>query len=306
VGIYTRRVSLIPAPFEEALALHVDGRSTLLAHGVTTAYWSYGPAQASTVIYFVHGFRGDHHGLESFASELGDEYRCIIPDLPGFGESTDFVDTASIANYAAWLTDFIERTRANRRVILVGHSFGSIVVAAALSQGLRVDSRVLINPIAKNALAGPRGIMTRLAVFYYWLSSVLPERVGFALLRSSVIVRVMSNTMAKTQDPDLRAWIHDQHDHYFSHFGSRKAVLQAFRASVSSDVSSYANALHDPILLLVGDRDDITDIETQMRFADSLPSATIVVAAGVGHLVHYEAYQWASDEIRRYITKGVM
>jgi pimeloyl-ACP methyl ester carboxylesterase len=38
----------------------------------------------------IHGFRGDHHGLQLFADALP-EYRVIIPDLPGFrGER--FVD----------------------------------------------------------------------------------------------------------------------------------------------------------------------------------------------------------------------
>ena len=32
--------------------------------GGTTAYWVYGPADAETTIIAVHGFRGEHHGLE--------------------------------------------------------------------------------------------------------------------------------------------------------------------------------------------------------------------------------------------------
>ena len=87
--------------------------------------------------------------------------------------------------------------------------------------------------------------MTRLAVLYY--------RLGRGAARASsasrccatgAIVRVMSVTMAKTDDPALRRWIHDQHDRYFSAFGDRDVVLEAFRASVSHDVSEFAAAHH--------------------------------------------------------------
>ena len=36
----------------------------------------------------VHGYRGDHHGLEPVIAAAADGVRIISPDLPGFGEST--------------------------------------------------------------------------------------------------------------------------------------------------------------------------------------------------------------------------
>lgn len=297
-------MTMLPAPFETRLSDIEQERKAAVVDGVETAYWLYGSQNASELIVMVHGFRGDHHGLESFASELADQMLCVIPDLPGFGESADFPSAASINNYATWLASFVAYLGHKGRVIILGHSFGSIVVAAALAQGLIADDVVLVNPIAKNALQGPRGIMTRLAVFYYWLAAVLPNRLGFALLRSRSIVRVMSATMAKTRDKDLRAWIHDQHDRYFSHFHSRKAVLQAFRTSVGTDVSQFQAALQRPILLLVSELDDITDLETQMEFASRLPECEIHTVGGVGHLIHYEAYEWASSLILKYVSRG--
>ena len=106
-----------------------------------------------------------------------------------------------------------------------------------MARGLAPERLVLVNPIGAPALEGPRGVMTRLAVLYYRTAAALPERAGFALLRNGAIVRVMSVTMAKTRSKSLRRWIHDQHDRYFSAFGDRDAVLEAFRASVSHDVS---------------------------------------------------------------------
>src|SRR5690606_28050137 len=99
-----------------------------------------------------------------------------------------------------------------------GHSFGSIVTSAAVAGGLETPQLILVNPIGAPALEGPKGVMTRLAVFYYAMGARLPEKLGTALLRNRAIVRIMSVTMAKTKDAELRRFIHDQHDTYFSLF----------------------------------------------------------------------------------------
>lgn len=278
-------------------------RSSLVVDGVETVYWSYGNAKSSPDILMVHGFRGDHHGLEPIVACLGSELNVVIPDVPGFGESSDLVSPANINSFIAWLLSFAREIHATEQTLILGHSFGSIVVAGALSQGFAKNKAVLINPIAANALQGPRGVLTKLAVLYYKLAAALPERAGFALLKNSLIVRIMSMTMAKTKEPDLRAWIHDQHDQYFSHFTSRSGVLAAFETSVSSDVSSYAEDIDQDVLLLVAELDDITALPQQLVLNELLPHSQIKIVGGVGHLVHYEAPEFAAENIRHFIGR---
>lgn len=290
------------SPFDAALSKIPTLPLQVEVAGVSTAYWVYEPVGATRTIVMVHGFRGDHHGLEPLVAEMPDAVRVIIPDLPGFGVSSDFDGPATIDMYAEWLIEFMAAVAPERDTFVVGHSFGSIVVAAAIAAGLSSRSAALINPIAANALQGPRGIMTRLAVFYYQLAAWLPEKLGFALLRNGVIVRIMSVTMAKTKNPDLRAWIHDQHDRYFSHFNTREGVLSAFRTSVGTEVSMFIEALTLPLLLIVAERDDITALPQQMQLHERLPQSEIVVVPEVGHLVHYEAPDFAATAISRFMV----
>ena len=184
---------------------------------------------------------------------------------------------------------------------LLGHSFGSIVTSAAVAAGLAPDRLILLNPIGAPALEGPRAIMTRLAVGYYRAAAALPERAGFALLRNGAIVRVMSVTMAKTRDPELRRFIHDQHDRYFSAFDDRDAVLQAFEASVGHDVREYAPAISTPTLLVVAEEDDVTPLEAQYRLRPLFEDATLAVIPDVGHLIHYETPGEAAGHIRVFV-----
>lgn len=268
--------------------------------GAPTVYWVYGPADAATTIVAVHGFRGEHHGLEPVVAHL-DGVRVISPDLPGFGETPPIPGARhDLRTYAEWLRAFAGVVAPGS--VILGHSFGSIVVAAAVADGLETPRVILVNPIGAPALEGPRGILTRLAVFYYWSGARLPKPIGDALLRNGAIVRVMSVSMAKTRDADLRRFIHDQHDTYFSRFADRDVLHDAFVASVSHDVREFAPAIAQPTLLIAAQKDDITPIEAERHLATLFPDAALVEIPEVGHLIHYETPGVAAAAVTRFLT----
>jgi pimeloyl-ACP methyl ester carboxylesterase len=293
----------VESPYADQLdRIPVQERS-LIVDGAETRFWDYGDEAASTTIVMVHGFRGDHHGLEPVVAQLSG-FRIIAPDLPGFGSSAPFPDgTHSVEGYAAWLGRFLEELHLSGRVVLLGHSFGSIVSSAAVAGGLRPDDLVLINPIAAPALQGPRGVLTRLAVFYYWASAKLPKRLGFAFLRNKGVVRIMSVAMSKTKDPVLRRWIHAQHDQYFSAFADREVVLESFTASVSHDVSEYADRIPSRTLLIAAERDDITPVAAQFALAKRFADAQLHVIPAVGHLIHYEEPHNAAERLTAFLAE---
>lgn len=275
-------------------------RHEVAVAGGTTAYWVYGPADAPTTLIAVHGFRGEHHGLEPVVAHLP-EVRVVSPDLPGFGETPPLPGTRhDLDAYAGWLREFAAAVAPG--AVILGHSFGSIVVSAAVAGGLPTPRVVLVNPIGAPALEGPRGLLTRLAVFYYWAGARLPEPVGEALLRNGLIVRVMSESMAKTKDASLRRFIHDQHDTYFSRFADRGVLHDAFLASVSHDVREFAPHIAQPTLLVAAVRDDITPIEAERHLATLFPAAQLVEIPDVGHLIHYETPAPAAEAIRRFLA----
>ncbi|WP_223690560.1 alpha/beta fold hydrolase [Leifsonia poae] len=300
------------SPYAEALDRVPVRPSVIAVLGGRTRYWDYGDRDADTTIVLVHGFRGDHHGLEPVVANLRG-VRLISPDLPGFGESDPLGEAKhDIDGYARWLRAFVNELDLHGRFVILGHSFGSIVVSATLagrgapeSQGAKSfdpAAVILVNPIGQPALEGPRGVFTRLAIFYYWLGAALPERLGFWLLRNGLIVRVMSITMAKTKQKSLRRWIHDQHDRYFSAFSDRRVVLEAFKASVSHDVSEFAARIPEHTLLIAAEKDDITPLSAQHRLQKLFPDAQLLVIPGVGHLIHYETPVEAARAIEAFLS----
>lgn len=279
-----------------------DGRENVTSvDGTTTHWWEYAADSGSATLVLIHGFRGDHHGLQSFADALS-EFRVIIPDIPAFGSSSAWSDRpVTIDNYGQWLREFLAVTSTEKAVV-VGHSFGSIVVANAL-RGKRKNPIILINPISQRALSGPKRITATIASLWYAIGGALPERWGVAWLGNPLFVRVMSEMLAKTPNAELRAWIHDQHARYFSVYSDRKSLLEAFAVSTSATVADYAREVTAPVLLVAADQDDITPLVAQRAICDEFPDAELHVLSGVGHLVHYERPIETAQAIRGFLAR---
>ncbi|MEO3933376.1 alpha/beta hydrolase [Micrococcaceae bacterium Sec7.4] len=297
-----------PSPTTPLFSAGLEARThaaEVVLDGTRAAYWSYEPVQVTPetrTILVVHGFRGDHHGLLRVADQLPD-MRLIMPDLPGFGSSAAFTDAEhSVERYGRFIADFMKALDLGPDTVLLGHSFGSIVAShyVAAHPGT-VSELILVNPIAAPALEGPKGLMTKLAVLYYEAAARLPRRLGQGLLRSQLIVRVMSETMAKTRDKQLRRFVHDQHSSYFSAFADRESLLEAFKASVGSNVAEVARSLTLPVLLIAGEKDEIATLPDQHTLLALLPDARLDVIPGVGHLIHYETPEPAAGFIRRFL-----
>lgn len=289
----------IESPYAALLDALPQRRYDAVVDGTRSAVFEYGDPAAPPLV-LVHGFRGDHHGLEPIVAHLPG-MRTIVPDLPGFGES-DALPHATIDAYAAWLRALVAVVAPGAAVL--GHSFGSIVVAHAAAGGLEAPRIVLVNPIATPALEGGDRLGSLLALGYYRAAAALPERAGLALLGAPPIVRGMSAFMAKTRDRQLQRWIHDQHDRYFSRYASRRSVLEAFDASIRHTVGEVAHRIPQPVQLIAADRDDITPIAEQHRLRTRFRDARLSVLHGVGHLVHYEQPREAAAIIRRFLAEA--
>lgn len=289
----------VAAPFAEALARVPVRVHELDVLGSQTRYWDYGPEDRAVDLVLVHGYRGDHHGLEPVVAALPG-LRIVSPDLPGFGGSTAMPEREhTIPAYAEWLESFLT-TGGLSGTPLLGHSFGTIVVAHAIAAGTLSPKTVLVNPIASDPM---RGVLPQLTRLFYRAGTALPERAGRALLGSPVIVRFMSMTLAKTPDRELRRWIHEEHDRYFSDFSDRATLAEGFEASLSTDVSVVADALSMPTLIIAGEDDMVAPVDAARRLASRLPDVRYVELAGVGHLVHYERPAEAAEAIRAFLEE---
>lgn len=248
----------------------------------------------------IHGFRGTHHGLLLIANQLKN-HRLVIPDLPGFGKG-ETMETYDLDNYVLWLHRYIKALQLKEPPILLGHSFGSIICAAYAKKYPKTIKRlVLVNPIGAPALEGPQKVMTKLAILYYNIGARLPKKTAYKWLSAQTIVKVMSVTLAKTHDKQLRAYIHHQHRQHFSRFHSAQSVLEGFKTSVSHTVRDFAPKIPTQTLLIAGSLDDITPLGDQYALVKLFPKATLKVINDVGHLTHYETPEQVAKYVQAFI-----
>ena len=303
-------------------------------HGSRVSTWTYpalGPCRG--VILAVHGFRGDHHGLARIVGQLPG-YAIIVPDLPGFGSSTPFGADESpdaapdaalvsgvsgtgaplaasaadaprhdVAGYGEVVGALREQLGLGPETILLGHSFGTIVAATYLARHPGTFAGlVLINPICEPALEGSQAAMSRAAGAYYAAGERLPAPLGEALLRSRFITDVMSLAMLKSRDPAMRAYVFDQHRRYFSRFTSRATLREAYASSITATVRDVAARINEPVLLVVGEQDELGSVKAQRALARIFPRASMRVIADVGHLIHYEKPAEAASLIEDFLA----
>ena len=275
-------------------------RRSVELDGSLCVYYEYpSVGNSDLTLVMIHGYRGNHRGLQAIAAGLS-KYRVIIPDLPGFGQSAPLTVTHSIQAFSDWLRGFLELLQLDNKANLMGHSFGSLVVGFYATQH-SPRSISLVNPVSSPALEGPRAALTNLTKVYYSVAAALPKGIGQWLLRSKITVMVMSVVMAKTKNKVLRRWIHQQHLSNFSDFATVEVATEGYEASISTDLSTLAPMISSPVLVVAATLDDITDIESQRRVSNLYPNATYREIQGVGHLVHYEAPDQAASFIKEFL-----
>ena len=262
--------------------------------------WTTGTTSQRQPLLFIHGFRGDHHGLQFIAENVRGR-QSFIPDLPGFGQTPPLPGKQTLETYTSFvrgLADWIKE-KTGQQPVLVGHSFGSIVAAHAAAAAERArgaaivgaeggNPLVLINPIVSLPDRGPGRLLTVAVDNYYRIAESAPEKIGNFLLKNRPTVRLMSEAMATSRDRDTRRFIHDQHQQHFSSFSDRKSLADAYRVSTHHTVREVEKQLTMPVLVISGRADAIAPPRATRVFVKRLPNVEHHEFPRVGHLVHYE------------------
>ncbi|MEP7185230.1 MAG: alpha/beta fold hydrolase [Rhodanobacter sp.] len=122
---------LMQANFKrEAMAAHLE------THSVQTgdSRWVYYEGGKGPTIVLLHGFASDREVWLQVAKLLTPHFHLIIPDLPGWGDSSrDANASYNIDAQAARLDGFVQ-TLGLQRFVLVGHSMGGAIAGVYASE----------------------------------------------------------------------------------------------------------------------------------------------------------------------------
>jgi len=89
--------------------------------------------EGDTTLLFIHGWNLDHTFWKFQVDAFEDTYRCVVPDLPGYGASGKSRSDWSMAAYGSDIVRIIKDLRLTN-VILVAHSMGGTIALEAFTQ----------------------------------------------------------------------------------------------------------------------------------------------------------------------------
>ncbi len=251
-----------------------------------------GPRDGPAVL-LVHGFASSLHTWEAWQGLLGDRFRLIAMDLPGFGlTGPDPTGAYSDERSIAVLDALLDRLGVARVAAVVGSSMGGrIAWRFAAARPDRLERLVLMAPDGFASFGREYG---RAPERLPWLMRLLPYTAPKPLLR-----RTMRNAYAREES--LSDEVVERYHAMLLAPGIRRAILDRSLQTVLLPPEPILATIRTPTLLLWGELDRAVPVRHAEDYLRALPDARVVVLDGVGHVPMEEAPEASAAALRTFL-----
>lgn len=246
-------------------------------------------------LILIHGLLSSLHTWDGWTRQLGQQYRVIRLDLPGFGLTGPWIRRDSPYTRDAlvgFLREFLDQLKVDK-CVLAGHSLGGwIAWEFACAYPDRVGKLILVSPAGYD-LAKPPWIV-RLAR--------LP---GIRALICKIMPRALTRIFVKSAygNPKLvTPGTISRHHELFLRSGNREAFFRMIRQPLVA-ATERLRSLRIPTFLLWGDRDRWISIKNARRFMKEMTYATLKTYSGAGHLLAEELPQETGSDVVRFLRE---
>jgi pimeloyl-ACP methyl ester carboxylesterase len=245
--------------------------------------WGSGPP-----LLFVHGLGDIAKGFVPAISMLAAHFRCIAYDLPTGRGDRARLNRYSHSDLVADVFSLLDHLSAPQAYVLGTSLGGTIALGAMRAQPERIPRAILVGSFARRALARREVLLVRLASF--WPGSIrhLPFREPFH-----------KAAYGPRSDDRNGLW-----NFYFENTGVPPIRALARRALIvnSLDLRSILSEIHQPVLMICGDRDVVVNQACEDVLLRGLPNAARVELVDSGHMSHYSHAPAIAELVRHFLT----
>ena len=272
--------------------------ATVLGHEI--AYLDSG--QGEQTLLMVHGNPVSAHVYTRLIGRLSSRYRCVAPDLLGFGQSdkpsqeTDY----SLPKHIEIMAEFVQMLGL-RELALVVHDWGGpIGLGAALRDKGRYTHLVILNTLTE----APMKIRPR-----YWLPF-------HALLRMKRLADYLVKDLNLFQRRGVAIMEEADQAVYFkaNHNATTRAGIAAFPRMIPfhhghrnyplvRDILVEVEEWDIPALVLFSDRDSVFSAEQGERLAHRMKNGQFRLVAGPRHFLQYEQPHEVASAIKNFLQQ---
>jgi 3-oxoadipate enol-lactonase len=236
-------------------------------------------------LVFLHYFGGSSRAWSGVVGRLVAEYRCVAPDLRGFGDSEAPATGYTIRDSADDIAALVHAL-ALTRYVLVGHSMGgkiALAFAARRPPGLR--SLVLIAPSPPTPEPMPESEREHLLASYG--ARAAAEETARKITARALTAPARAEIVADTLRSSRPAWVS------WLERGSRE------------DITALMPSVSVPLLVVASDSDPVLPARLLEReIVRRIIGARIAVLENVGHLMPIEAPEAIAAMIRESLHEN--
>jgi 4,5:9,10-diseco-3-hydroxy-5,9,17-trioxoandrosta-1(10),2-diene-4-oate hydrolase len=258
-------------------------------------------AGSGAPVVLLHGGGPGASGVSNYARNiepLAENFRVIVPDMPGYGRSSKGVDPSDPFGYLARHIRGMLDQLGIERAHLVGNSYGgSCALRLALDTPNRVDKLVLMGPGGVGTSRGlPTAGLKKLLSYYGGDGPSLDKlrtfiRTYLVYDASAVPESLIESRYASSIDPDVVANPPLQ----------RPAGLGAlWRMDFTRD--RRLPSLQTPTLVIWGRDDKVNKPSGAAMLCKRMPNADVIITANTGHWVQWERADFFNAVTTTFLT----
>ena len=252
---------------------------TVTIDGMQINYQSTGAGQP---LLFLHGWGSSSEAFNRMARPLAARFRCIAPDLPGFGKSDMLPRPFTLQDYCDVVKKFIDALGL-RDPVMIGHSNGGRILLKWLGRGdcpLRVKKLVLIDAA---------GIKPRYGAGYY--GKVYTYKLAKKILQLPGVRHLFPDAVERLRG---RAGSADYRS-------ASPMMKQCMNLALAEDMSAYLPKIQASTLLIWGENDTATPLADGQKMEKLIPDAGLVVLKGAGHFSFAERWGQCSRVLDAFL-----
>lgn len=258
--------------------------------------------EGSQTLLMVHGNPVSSHVYARVIDRLSASFRCVAPDLLGFGQSDKPAAESAytLPRHIRIVREFV-RTLDLRDLVLVVHDWGGpIGVGAALSERRRYTRLVILNTLTEAPMKIPRR---------YWV----PFHVLLRMRRLAEYLVKDLNLFQKIAVSDMAK--SDQNVYFQANDSpAARAGIAAFPTMIPYNrahpnyplLQSILTDLETwdlPALVLFSDQDNIFSADQGEELAVQMQNATFQLIDGAGHYLQYEQPKTTARAIDTFLNE---
>lgn len=273
----------------------------IIIDGHRIHYVDEGPREATTLL-FVHPGAGWSFTYRHHIRELKGEFRCVAPDLPGYGLSMPRDGYGyTLLEQAEVLEKFVEALDL-RRIVALGNDGGGPTIILALADHTDRVSGLVVGGTFGWSIRPYRMVAWQLRIFTSPVMRLMNRYTNVLAWLMGSKNALGSGTLSKAE-----------RRHYtkpFKERGSRNRTLKLYKSFLDRETQkrldeSLQKFRNTPVLIQFGDKDPMTAQHWPERWARETPNSRTIMLPVVRHFTFEGAPEATVENFRTWWVEAV-